>query len=324
MFGVDLSSNQVVTSYDKLNSGIDFAYIRVFRSSGEQDVSWRAFHDGITKLRAPYIFLRPTSQESLQSQFSKFWGWCGGVEWEWGPVIDSEYGGITGAEIAAAVEQCRAVTGRQVVYAYTGRSNLIGPCKPSTFVVDDGVRIIGARYFANDQSKAFTNLGLDSPTLDAVQYWDKGTVPGISGLVDLNSARQIIGEGMTSPAPWIGLWPSSTDEAKFAVATGLGVLSSDGHTVTVTVPVTQQGAWLANTCVRVAMLADQQLTGVVKALTSVDADVKAGSGQVLTAIQDEGTPEVTEEELQNALMNLNIGEQTAQALAALFTKAAQL
>lgn len=117
---------------------------------------------------------------------------------------------------------------------------------------------------------------------------------------DLNN--QLLEVPVTSPSPWVGTWPASMDEAKFALATGLGVLSADGHTVTVTVAVAQQGAWAANTDLRAAMIADQQLPAIAAQLAAIqgalspdeaailgavqgaDADVKAGAAQILAAL----------------------------------------
>jgi hypothetical protein len=193
LFGVDLSENQTVTDYGKLNAAIDFAYLRVFRSNGLQDKKWRAFYDGITKPKAPYLFLRPVSQQSFASQMQTFWGWASDVAWQWGPVLDCEYAGITGAQIKAAIAACRTVTGMHTVYVYVGRGDLVGAAKPETFVTDTGVRLIAARYFANNRASAWTNLGFDHSQLDVTQFWNNGRVPGIAGAVDLNTARRITG-----------------------------------------------------------------------------------------------------------------------------------
>lgn len=189
--GVDLSQNQVVTDYTALNAAIDFAYLRVLRSNGQEDESWRTFYNGIKKPKAPYIFLRPPATQTFVNQMKAFWALAGGHTWQWGPVIDAEYAGITGAQIRSAVAACRSVTGHRVVYVYVGYGDLRAgaAAQPDTFVTDDDVRVIGARYFANDKANAFTHFGLNFAQLDIVQYWDKGTVPGIRGVVDLNVAR---------------------------------------------------------------------------------------------------------------------------------------
>lgn len=192
--GVDLSQNQAISSFAQFNAAADFAYIRVRRSNGEFDSMWREFHSGITKPRAPYIFLRPPSVESFTAQLRSFWGRCGDYAWEWGPVLDAEYTGLTGAQLRDAVSACRDVTQRSVVYGYVGYGNLRpgGSATPNTWVIDGHVRIIGARYFANDSARAFANFGMDDPNLDIVQYWNRGSFPGISGEVDLNVARRLI------------------------------------------------------------------------------------------------------------------------------------
>lgn len=201
LFGIDVSSNQTVTSYPAARAAVNFVYIRVRRSNALQDTAWHAHHDGFAGVqRAPYIFLRPPSTESFDAQFESFWGWCGSVPWEWGPVIDAEYSGLTSAQANAAVASCRKVTGHEVVYLYEGFSDLTGAARPSG--LDESVRLIAARYFADNEANAFANLGFDSPNLDITQYWDKGSVPGISTAVDLNAARQIIsteGVVMTNP-----------------------------------------------------------------------------------------------------------------------------
>ena len=185
LFGVDLSENQSITDADALNAAIDFAYLRVFRSNGLQDSKWRSFHSQITKKRAPYIFLRPPSVQSWTSQFSTFWAWANDVEWEWGPVLDCEFSGLTAAEVRDAIAASRDITQIDVQQVYLGFDNLTGPIPPSSFIPagNTDIRIIASRYFANNRTDAFTNLGFDHPNLDVTQYWNKGAVAGVSGAV---------------------------------------------------------------------------------------------------------------------------------------------
>lgn len=225
-FGVDLSENQTITSYAQLNGAIDFAYLRVRRSNGKQDGKWRNFRAGITKPCAPYIFLRDPGMESFQSQFESFWGWADDAHWEWGPVLDCEFVGLTGAEIRSAVATSRQVTGKDVQYVYVGRGNLVGLVPPSSFVTDDDVRLIASRYFANNKSTAWDNLGFTHPNLDMVQYWDKGTVPGISGIVDLNLAHQIMMEGTS-----VALTQADIDAVAAATASKVWTTKRTGETV---------------------------------------------------------------------------------------------
>lgn len=196
LFGVDLSQNQNVTNMTALRAAVDFVYMRVRRSNGSVDTKWRVFHDDMSgKPRAPYIFLRPPSEESLLSQFSSFWYMCGDYDWEWGPVIDAEYAGITSQVIKDAIATCRQVTGRRVVHVYTGYANAFAPgatAPPSGWATDDDIRIIGARYRANARANAWGNFGASHPNLDMVQYWDKATMSGIAGVVDVNVAHQIV------------------------------------------------------------------------------------------------------------------------------------
>jgi hypothetical protein len=201
LFGVDLSSNQSITA--AINSNIDFAYMRVRRSNGAVDTSWGTFHGLITKPRAPYCFVRPPTDESFASQVSSFLSMCGwstGTVWEWGPVWDCEYSGMTGAQIAQLLAEARRQMGvqTQVVYiGYADRSLV------PAFATDVNVRIIMARYYANNGAEAFTNLGWSSPNLDGVQYWYAATVTGVNGSVDVNNLLRLSGgnqgENMTDP-----------------------------------------------------------------------------------------------------------------------------
>lgn len=189
--GVDLSSFQTVSNWAQFNAAIDFVYLRVYRSSGAQDTQWRNFYANFNGPRAPYIFLRDPSIVSFANQFATFWGWANDVAWEWGPVIDCEFAGITAADVRGAIAACRTVTGRQLVYVYLSQGNLSGPIPFSSFATDDNVRVIGARYFTNNFAGAFANFGIDNPHLDIVQYWDAATVPGVT-TCDVNNARQLL------------------------------------------------------------------------------------------------------------------------------------
>lgn len=196
---VDVSMNQAVSNWARFNAAIAGAYIRVRRSNGKRDTMFEVFHNGITKPRAPYIFLRHPSIEAFSTQLRQFWSWCGDMPWEWGPVLDAEYAGLTGRQMRDAVSACRDVTQRPVTYGYVGYANLKpgGSATPSTWVTDANVRIIGARYWANDFENAFEHLGLDHPQLDMVQYWNKATVDGLAPgmVIDVNKARRIIMAG---------------------------------------------------------------------------------------------------------------------------------
>jgi hypothetical protein len=192
---VDLSSNQTMTSPAAFNAGVDAAYLRVRRSNGLFDSKWRAFHDAITVPRAPYIFIRSPADESYTSQFTSFWNTAKTVPWEWGPVIDAEFAGLTAANVRSAITACRAATGRDLVYVYIGHADLVGGIPFSSFATDSNVRVIGSRYFQNNFGTAFADFGLDDPHLDIVQYWDAVSCPGISAPCDNNNARRLIKTG---------------------------------------------------------------------------------------------------------------------------------
>lgn len=196
LFGVDVSSVQGVTA----PVGVDFAYIRVRRSNGAQDTAWLSHYDALEgKQRAPYIFVRPPSVESFGSQISSFLSMCGwttSMVWEWGPVFDCEWTGLQGysgpamtaAEIAQVVAAYRtAVNNAQAVcYVYLGHQDA---SMAAQFAGDPNIRTIGARYYANNRTAAWGNFGATMPNQDVVQYWNAGSVQGVSGNVDLNDAR---------------------------------------------------------------------------------------------------------------------------------------
>jgi hypothetical protein len=207
LFGVDLSSVQSSTP----PVAVDFAYLRVRRSNGAVDDMWGTHYTHLAgKLRAPYIFVRPPSVENFATQISSLLGLCNWntIAWEWGPVLDCEWTGLTGysgppmtaAQVVSLVAETRAQLGNPtaVVYVYLGHENA---GMASTIAVDGNVRFIGARYYANNRDNAWSNFGPAMPNQDVVQYWNAGTVAGVSGAVDLNDAKQLLGgnRAMTDP-----------------------------------------------------------------------------------------------------------------------------
>lgn len=192
MLGIDLSQNQGTINYAKTRAAVSWCYIRVYRSNGAIDTMWRTHYDGMNgKLRAPYLFMRDPKIVSVAAQVATFWAVAKTVTWELPIVLDCEYSGVTAAAIGSMISEVRKQTGQQVVYVYIGRADWQKYCNPIIWATDVNIRIIGARYYANNFDNAFVNFGLTHTNLDVVQYWDKGTIAGITGNVDLNNAKTL-------------------------------------------------------------------------------------------------------------------------------------
>ena len=200
---VDLSHYQNVTNYAALRGSIGGAYIKVSQGTGSVDPMWSKHWDGLKGVkRAPYHFLgQPTN---FQQQVANFRTQYERVSWEWGPVLDAEALSSTGKSIACQgswikqwVAEWRRQTGKRLIYVYVGKADLVGSAAPSTWV-DSDIRIIAARYYSNKAD--WSTLGFSHPQLDGYQFYDKGSKPGISGLVDLNIFHQIITSSGTATA----------------------------------------------------------------------------------------------------------------------------
>lgn len=215
-FGVDISSLQQITSYAKLKAHVDFAYIRVYRSNGAEDLMWKAHFLGLVGTRrAPYMFLRPRQELSPTIQVNNFLRmlanrYCPLASWEWGPVIDAEFTTEQRAVVGPpdpqllrdTIDRLRFMTGRRDIWVYAGQRDLAGPLTPDTFA-DPHVHIIAARYVANDQPHAWANLALPAdPRIQLTQYWNNGFVVGIAGPVDLNTGIITKGPIVSTGATW--------------------------------------------------------------------------------------------------------------------------
>lgn len=198
---VDLSDhNTPVASYPALRDRCDGFYIKTTESDYFTASSWPTHYNGLAgKPRAPYHFMG--QRGNWASQVAKFVTQMNKARWDWGPVLDVEFnsqvqaGSPTSADIRAWVAEFRRQTGLRFLYVYVGKSDLVGGCKPQDWI-DGDMRIIAARYYADNYGAAFANLGLDHPLLDGCQYWDAGNITGLSKPCDVNNFR----------APLISSW----------------------------------------------------------------------------------------------------------------------
>lgn len=191
--GIDVSHHNVCTDYPAAKAAVDWVYIKVTEGSNFTDPSIDEHYAGFAgKPRGAYHFMRGASA----AEVARFVGQVRARAWELPPMLDAEYAGVTSAVIKAFMAEYQRQTGQELTVVYTSKSLLTGACNPSGFITPRTV-IWAARYARN--SADFSTLGWDHPQLGIYQYWDKGSVPGFAGGIDLDIARVALGTNQAPP-----------------------------------------------------------------------------------------------------------------------------
>lgn len=190
----DISSHQQIDNYDFFRNAFDAFYIKCTESDNYVNPLWKEQNRGLAgKPRAPYHFLGDRAPYS--DQVSKFISEYKQAQWDWGPVLDSEFSGIaeepTSVDIKNWIAEWRRQSGNYLIYVYLGVNAWKTVANPYQWA-DSGTRIIVAHYWQNNYDTAFQDAGVSHPNLDGVQYWNQGTAPGLTGIVDLNNFKQIV------------------------------------------------------------------------------------------------------------------------------------
>lgn len=200
---IDLSHHQNVTSYSKLDAWAEAFYIKVTQGSSYVDPEWEQHYNGLRKPKAPYHFMG--IREDWSKQVRHFLATINKKAWQWPHVLDAEYdsryqeGDPTSVDIKGWIREWRKQTGRYLIYVYLGRETWRTVAPPREWA-DSGTRIIGARYYRNNYDTAFQDFGFTDPNLDGIQYWNQGSVPGISNYVDLNNFKRIVTDNPVGPS----------------------------------------------------------------------------------------------------------------------------
>jgi GH25 family lysozyme M1 (1,4-beta-N-acetylmuramidase) len=187
--GGDISHYQTVTDYGKVRAALGFVYIKLTEGADIVDSAWRQHYNGCRGIpRMAYHFMRGSSAAEV-ANFVAQWR---SVAWECDVVLDAEYPGVTPQAIKAWIDEFRRQTGEYHLWVYASRSFLMN--SNLSIFLDAGVTLIAARYYAN--SADFSTLGWDHSQLGMYQYWNLGSIPGISGAVDLDVARVSVLKGV--------------------------------------------------------------------------------------------------------------------------------
>lgn len=327
VFGVDLSHHNSISNYATFRNAIDFIYIKVTESTYQIDPAWRTHHDGTAgKLRAPYHFMG--QRGNFPAQVRAFLATYRQASWEWGPVLDVEFnasvqsGSPVSADIRAWVAEWRKQSGKQLIYVYVGRADLLGACKPSDWM-DANTRLIAARYYTNNRVQAWANLGFDNAQLDITQYWNQASVPGAAGLVDVNVARRIVTQedDMTPDQDnkltslWNAVFFGGGDAGPESIIRRLENLEADPDSLAAV----DRKAWTRDQIN--ALTAD--MATVKSAVTALQDAVTKGDADLLAAIRAGAAGQIDVPELASRLQAA-LGEELAGEVAAEFAKRLEL
>jgi GH25 family lysozyme M1 (1,4-beta-N-acetylmuramidase) len=197
--GIDISHYNTCTNYSAAKAAVDWVYIKVTEGSSIVDPAIATHYNGFAgKPRGAYHFMHG----STSAEVAEFVSQVKARSWELPPMLDAEYSGVTGAAIRAFLAEYQRQTGEELTVVYSSKALLSGACAPSTFASPRTI-IWAARYYANTPD--FSTLGWDHPQLGIYQYWDKGSVPGFAGVVDLDVARvNLVAPTPPHSAPTLG------------------------------------------------------------------------------------------------------------------------
>lgn len=268
--GIDVSHHNVCTDYPAAKAAVDWVYIKVTEGSNFTDPSIDEHYAGFAgKPRGAYHFMRGAST----AEVARFVGQVRARAWELPPMLDAEYAGVTSAVIKAFMTEYQRQTGQELTVVYTSKSLLTGACNPSGFITPRTV-IWAARYARN--SADFSTLGWDHPQLGIYQYWDKGSVPGFAGGIDLDIARVALGTNPAPPAPQTAGEDMADRELK----------PSANGSVTLTVPTDASQlvislGWTFLTATKVAFFGSTPANGVNQIKSYGSQRVDAGRPYVL-------------------------------------------
>lgn len=177
---VDLSHHQSDAGridYARVRPAVDAAYLKVSQGASYVDPAWRVHWSGLAGVpRGPYHYCTGADPHLEARHFAAV---VGATPFELRPAIDIEYAGATADWLRIFMTELRKTTGWRRLRVYTGLALARTVLDPAAWI-DDDTDLWIARYAPA--------LGWTHPQLALWQRTQSGTVPGISGPVDLSDA----------------------------------------------------------------------------------------------------------------------------------------